>query len=344
MEIRPPSPEVRRVLWERLLPWYDAHRRDLPWRRTRDPYAVAVSEFMCQQTQVATVVPYFERWMAAFPDWQALAAAPEARVLKAWEGLGYYRRARLLHQLARTVANSSEGELPQTPKALRALPGIGPYMAGAIASIAFQQPVPLVDGNVERVLARLHAFAEPTKSAAAQKQFWAWAEALVPEERPGDHNQALMELGARICTPRSPACLICPLSSGCAGKTAPERYPVIERPPTLVQQRIYAVVLQRRRIWLLHPQTPGLWKGLHRLPEFDPAWMEVQAGCGQAILTITRHRIRAERVAARPLPGAKPPPTGAWHAWPRLAELTLPAPHRRILEAVAAQCGHPLPS
>jgi len=340
MEPLPPAPAVRRVIQRHLLEWYDAHRRPLPWRQTRDPYAITVSEFMCQQTQVATVLPYYTRWMAAFPTWHSLAAAEESAVLKAWEGLGYYRRARFLHRLARTVAHGLQGRLPRSPEALRALPGIGPYMAGAIASIAFEQPVPLVDGNVERVLARLHACTLDARSAPGRRQFWAWAEALVPAERPGDHNQALMELGARACTPRKPACLLCPLASGCAGRDAPERYPVIARAPARVQERAYAAVLRRRQVWLLHPETPGLWHGLHRLPEFDPSWMAQTASCGTATLTITCHRIRARRLAARPLPGARPPSTGAWHPLDAALSLTLPSPHRRMLQAVLGQAGN----
>lgn len=340
MDLLPPSPAVRRALRRHLMPWYHAHRRLLPWRSTRDPYAITVSEFMCQQTQVATVVPYFTRWMAAFPSWSSLAAAEESAVLKAWEGLGYYRRARFLHRLAQTVTRDLGGRLPTSPEALRALPGIGPYMAGAIASIAFQQPVPLVDGNVERVLARLHAFALDARSTQGRKQFWVWAEALVPPERPGDHNQALMELGALICTPRNPACLLCPVSGACAGRTSPERYPAITRSAARVQERTYATVLHRRHLWLLHPETPGLWHGLHRLPEFDPAWMAETATCGTATLTITTHRIRARRIAARPLPGIRPPSTGSWHPLDAALALTLPSPHRRMLQAVLDHSPH----
>lgn len=334
MEPQPPAPAVRRAVRGRLLTWFDTHQRPLPWRATRDPYAITVSEFMCQQTQVATVIPYYHRWMTRFPDWAALAAAPEEDVLKAWEGLGYYRRARLLHTLARTVHRDLHGLLPASAEALRCLPGIGPYMAGAIASIAFQQPAPLVDGNVERVLARLHAYSLPAKSPTAQKQFWAWAAALLHPRRSGDHNQALMELGALVCTPRAPRCLLCPLSSACAGRLNPTSYPHIPRPALRLLEHAYALVTHRGRIWLLHPQTPGLWHGLHRLPEFDPAWMESTADHGTTTLTITRHRIRATRLAARPRPRIRPPATGTWHPLAHLNSLTLPAPHRRIIHTI----------
>lgn len=336
MQPLPPDPAVRQTVRRRLLPWYDCHHRALPWRQTRDPYAITVSEFMCQQTQVATVIPYYHRWLERFPDWSALANVPITDVLKVWEGLGYYRRARHLHQLARTVVDKFNGHLPAHADQLRELPGIGPYMAGAIASIAFNQVVPLVDGNVERVLARLHRFTGQVRTSSARRQFWAWAEALVHPQRPGDHNQALMELGATLCTPRQPKCLLCPLSSCCTGRDQPEHYPQIPRPAAITLTQTYAVVVHRRRIWLLHPETPGRWQGLHRLPLLDPTWMIQIAQHTPTTLTITRYRIRAVPVSASPRPQRTPPATGGWHPLTRLATLTLPAPHRRIIQSVLA--------
>src|SRR3954451_9258496 len=203
-----------------LLAFYDAHARDLPWRRTRDPYAIWVSEIMLQQTRVQTVIPYWERWMARFPTVSALAGAELDDVLAAWAGLGYYSRARNLHAGARAVDARFGGALPSRASELREVPGIGPYTAGAIASIAFGERAPLVDGNVARVLARVFAIEHDIKSTAGGKALWATAgelmAALPAATAPGDLNQGLMELGATICAAAQPRCLVCPLVSDCS--------------------------------------------------------------------------------------------------------------------------------
>src|SRR6185503_9991928 len=198
-----------------LVGWYRGARRDLPWRRTRDPYAIWVSEVMLQQTRVTVVVPYWQRWMARFPSPAALAGAPLDDVLAAWSGLGYYGRARNLHRGAREVVARYGGRLPDSAGELRTLPGIGRYTAGAIASMAFDRQEPLVDGNVARVLARVFAVEEDVKSAAGQNRLWQLAADLVPSEAPGDFNQALMELGATLCAPAAPRCAGCPLAADC---------------------------------------------------------------------------------------------------------------------------------
>lgn len=207
-----------------LLAWYDRHRRELPWRRDTDPYRVWISEIMLQQTRVETVLPYYERFLARFPDAAALAAAPLDQVLALWSGLGYYRRARQLHSAAQRIA---EDGFPTDAAGWRALPGIGDYTSAAIASIAYGEAVPVLDGNVERVTARRLALDEDPKRAAPRRALRAAAAALLDPARPGDGNQALMELGARICTPRKPKCLLCPLAEGCAGRQTgePERFP-----------------------------------------------------------------------------------------------------------------------
>ena len=197
----------------RLLAWFDAHARVLPWRAGVSPYATLVSEVMLQQTRVETVIPYYERWLERFPDLHALALADEQAVLSAWEGLGYYSRARNLHGAARAVRERYAGTLPSDYGALRALPGIGDYTAGAVASIAFGHAVPAVDGNVRRVLARVHDLEAPAPS-----ELRAYAAELVDESRPGDFNQALMELGATLCTPRAPACGDCPIERHCVAR------------------------------------------------------------------------------------------------------------------------------
>ncbi len=211
--------------------WWDAGHADLPWRRTRDPYAVWVAEIMLQQTQIAAVIPYYERWLARFPTVEALATAPLDDVLKVWEGLGYYSRARNLYAAARVVVEQYGGKLPRTVSELTKLPGIGRYTAGAIASIAFDVPAPVLDGNVVRVLSRVFDVDEDVTRPATRRRLWQLAEAVLPAVRPGDFNEALMELGQQICLPQNPRCLICPLAAVCLARqrgTQPER-PV--RPP-----------------------------------------------------------------------------------------------------------------
>lgn len=224
-----------------LLAWWDAGHSDLPWRRSRDPYAIWVSEIMLQQTQVATVIPYYERWMARFPTVEALAKAPLDDVLKLWEGLGYYSRARNLHTAAQTVLIKFDGRLPQTAVELMRLKGIGPYTAGAIASIAFDQATAVLDGNVIRILSRLTDFSQDVTLTSSKNSLWQLANSLVPAQRPGDYNQALMELGQKICLPAKPLCLLCPLYELCLAR---QRGSQLERPvrPARRQTPHYDVV------------------------------------------------------------------------------------------------------
>jgi A/G-specific adenine glycosylase len=214
-----------RALARALLAWFDRHRRDLPWRRTRDPYRIWVSEVMLQQTRVEAALAYYERFVARFPTVDELARAPLEEVLALWSGLGYYRRARQLHAAARLIAEA--GEFPRTTDRLLELPGVGAYTAAAVASIAFGVAVPVLDGNVERVMARRLALADDPKRGAARARLLAAAAALLDPSRPGDSNQALMELGATLCLPQRPHCLLCPLLSGCAAarQGCPELYP-----------------------------------------------------------------------------------------------------------------------
>src|ERR1700678_2232545 len=213
-------PKKGAALRAKLLAWYVAERRDLPWRRTRDPYAVWLSETMLQQTRVDTVIPYFQAFIRAYPTLDDLARAPEQGVLSLWSGLGYYRRARLLHAAARRVAAEHGGRLPSEVAELRTLEGIGAYTAGAIASIAFKRRAALVDGNVARVLARLFAVEQDVKSAAGAAHMWRLAEDLLPDgdRDPGDWNQSLMELGATVCVPREPKCDACPVRDLCLAR------------------------------------------------------------------------------------------------------------------------------
>ena len=199
----------------RLLNWFDRHRRDLPWRASRDPYRIWVSEVMLQQTTVAAVVPYFERFLAAFPTLDALAAADEQRVLKLWEGLGYYRRARHLYAAARRLVRDHAGELPDDPAVWAGLPGVGRYILGAVLSQAFDRKLPIVEANSLRVLARLFGHRGDPREGDGKRWVWDAAEAVLPNKRVGDFNQALMELGALVCTPAAPKCATCPLASVC---------------------------------------------------------------------------------------------------------------------------------
>ncbi len=202
----------------RLLAWYGRAGRDLPWRRTRDPYRIWLSEIMLQQTGVAAVIPYYDRFLARFPEVAALAAAPVEEVIALWAGLGYYSRAQNLHAAARRVVERHGGAFPADLQALTELPGIGRSTAGAILAIAFDRPAPILDGNVRRVLARLFALEENPRRPAAERQLWGWAEALTPADRPHDYTQAIMDLGATVCTPRRPACERCPLEALCRAR------------------------------------------------------------------------------------------------------------------------------
>ena len=248
-----------------LLAWYDEHKRKLPWRSEPSLYKTVVSEFMLQQTRVSTVLPYFERWMKQFPDFSALAEAPEEQVLKAWEGLGYYRRARNLHQAARIIVESHSGSVPTDLEALRALPGVGEYTTGAVASIAFDVPTPAVDGNVRRVLARF--FDEERPDPAWLRRV---AREILSRDRPGDWNQALMELGATVCKPRSPRCDRCPVSRWCSAYALGT---VDERPAPPPRREIKKSVVNlavfhcRGEVFLQRRPESGLLAGLWAFPE-----------------------------------------------------------------------------
>ncbi len=225
----------QQALQQALRAWFTAHARDLPWRRTSDPYAIWISETMLQQTQSATVEPYYRRFLQRFPTVQALAQASLADVLKAWEGLGYYRRAQNLHAAAQIIMREHGGQMPQEEKALLALPGIGRYTAGAIRSIAFNQPAPVVDGNVRRVLARLDDISESIDLAATERRLWQRAAELVHVSAPGQMNEALMELGATVCLPQNPQCHLCPVQDHCLAHARNTQY---ERPVRSARRRI----------------------------------------------------------------------------------------------------------
>jgi len=261
---------VETLLQRALLRHYSSTHRDLPWRRTRDPYRIWVSEVMLQQTRVTTVIARYRDFVRLYPDVRSLARARAEEVCEAWAGLGYYSRARNLHAAARRIVSEHGGRLPATVEELRALPGIGRYTAGAIASIAFGIPVPAVDGNVERVVSRLFAIDCGAKRALAPRRLWDLAERLARCDRPGDLNQALMEVGATICMPRAPRCSECPLRKFCAAHAAgdPTRFPRRSVPPAEKPTLWLAFLWHRTRagVWLERRPLDGRWAGLWQLP------------------------------------------------------------------------------
>ena len=248
---------------ETLLRWYASCGRDLPWRRTRDPYAIWLSEIILQQTRIAQGRAYWERFMERFPDVQALAAASEDEVLRLWQGLGYYSRARNLHAAARQIATL--GRFPDTLEGIRALKGIGDYTAAAIASIAFGLPAAVVDGNVYRVLARHYGIPTPVGTSAAKKEFTALAQSLLPPERAGDFNQAMMDFGAVQCTPSTPACLLCPLADSCTALATGQvdRLPVKAKGAAVQTRRFdYIYLRMQGRTAIRRRGTADIWAGL----------------------------------------------------------------------------------
>jgi A/G-specific adenine glycosylase len=253
-----------------LLDWYKTNKRDLPWRRTKDAYRIWVTEIMLQQTRVDTVIPYYERFLKRFPDVMALARARVDDVLKAWENLGYYSRARHLHEAARVVARQFGGKIPAKMEDLRKLPGVGAYTAGAILSIAFGRRFAAVDGNVIRVIARLFAIGDPVDGSKAKKRIGGIAERLVPASEPGHYNQALMDLGSGICTPRSPACPACPLAAACRArkKGLQESIPVKKKAAAVPHREAAVAVIGdgRGEILLIKRPGRGLLGGLWSFP------------------------------------------------------------------------------
>lgn len=255
-----------------LLAWYAQHRRDLPWRHTHDPYRIWVSETLLQQTQVATVIPYYERFTARFPTIDALAAAPLDDVLKAWEGAGYYARARNLHRAAKQVVEQYDGKIPRRVDQLLDLPGVGRYIAGAVSSIAFNQDAPILDANVLRVLSRYFAIRGDLKTGmngAARGRLWKLAEELIPEGRARDFNQALMDLGATVCVARQPHCEICPVRRGCIARRLgiQQELPTKRAKPKRPHYQIgVGIIFKRGRILIQRRPAQGLLGGLWEFP------------------------------------------------------------------------------
>jgi A/G-specific adenine glycosylase len=328
-----------------LLGWYRAHARALPWREAPSLYKTVVSEFMLQQTQVKTVLPFFARWLAALPDFAALAAADDARVLRLWEGLGYYSRARNLHRVARALEQRTSP--PRTPAEWQELPGIGPYTAAAITSISFGASAACVDGNVVRILARLSADASPFRdSAAAAKSFAPLAVALLSPREPGDHNQAMMELGATVCLRQNPHCPRCPVRGFCAaGKRGdPERYPRLA-PKAIEQRTVTRVWCERANALLLHRSsaTARRFASMHELPLPEHAGIASASAARGELLAkkrrgITRFQITELIHAASPPSPRKPlRPELVWVPFADLETITLSGPHRRWVTEILAR-------
>ena len=325
-----------KLAWLRaaLLDWYDRNRRDLPWRRSRDPYAIWVSEVMLQQTRVAAVVEKYQAFLARFPTVVALAMAPEQEVLAQWSGLGYYRRARMLHKAAQLVAGAARGQMPNTAAELRALPGIGGYTAAAIASIAFGERVAVVDGNVERVLCRIAGW---DANGAYRRKVEELAAQLVDEERPGDFNQAMMELGATVCLPRNPRCLVCPVSEDC--KTRGEHKTAAR--PRMVSSEVGCGLFLRKAGQVLleqRPSTVSVMPGLWELPWLRETPNEhIRFTVRHAIMNVN-YVVRVCDVRGRDLDGLTV--AGGERQWIRLRDafgMALTGLARKVLKRVVAE-------
>ncbi len=273
-DVQLPTAEQLTKLRRRLVAWFRRHQRELPWRQSRDPYRVWLSEIMLQQTQVATVIPYFERFVASLPTPIALADAPESDVLRLWEGLGYYRRARSLHKAAQVIRDQHAGNYPRDFEQIRELPGIGRYTAGAIASIAYDTPAPILEANTVRLYSRLLAYRGDTTTKAANELLWRFAEALLPQRGAGEVNQALMELGALVCTPREPVCPQCPLNELCPTRALglQAAIPQAKQPKRFESVREAYVIVHRRGQVLVRQRPEGeRWAGLWDFPRFELA-------------------------------------------------------------------------
>lgn len=324
-----------------LLRWYRENARDLPWRQTRDPYAIWISEIMCQQTQIDTVLPYYKRWMARFPDVASLAQADEQEVLSLWQGLGYYRRCKLLLQGAKHVFHNG---MPATEGEWRKVPGVGPYTAAAIASIAFNEPAAVVDGNVERVFARLTG--NRATGPALKREAWAWARRNLFWQSPGEWNQAVMELGAIVCTPRNPKCPCCPVSVVCSARQSwtVDELPVPRRQDKLVHlTHLVWVPWCGDKVGVRQIPSDSWWSGMWEFPREDATQGPEEAAqrladtvqadwsedLGAFRHSVTHHRIQIHAYLVRT---TEESPGLTWLTLPELAQRAMPSPQRKILK------------
>lgn len=364
------KPDLAQIIVPALLAWWDAGHTPLPWRQTNDPYAIWVAEVMLQQTQIATVIPYYHRWLARFPTIHHLASASLEEVLKQWEGLGYYSRARHLHTAAQQLVSERGGQLPDTVKGLLSLKGVGRYTAGAIASIAFARPEPILDGNIIRILTRLCDLPDDIQQTATKNKLWAIATAFVPATRPGDFNQALMELGQHICLPVAPQCPKCPLQSHClANQRATQTIRPVRSPrPPIPHYQVAAGVIWNQDNHFLIAQRPpngllgGLWEfpgGKQEAGESLPQTLQreikeeldIQIEVGEHLVSIkhayTHFRITLHAYHARYVSGRVQHLGVANHAWvrlPQLAQYPFALTDRKIITALDQWLTHPPPA
>jgi A/G-specific adenine glycosylase len=324
-----------------LTAWFERHGRRLPWRATNDPYRILVSELMLQQTQVATVLGYYQRWFQRFPTLRDLANADESEVLHAWQGLGYYNRARNLHKCAKIILAERAEKFPSDVDELTKLPGIGRYTAGALASFAFNLPAPIVDANIERALSRLLNLEEPVDRPHGRRIIWDFASRYVCDDNPRLLNSALMELGATICSPRKPLCVLCPVRTFCTARD-PESLPrKRERQKIERKTELHFLALKEERI-LLQQNLGKRWHGLWSLPPLPPEPEasqppDVKAPFLTLSYPITRFVVSLEIFLREP-----PLTLGAGQAWHKVDSLDsvpMPSPHRRAIQAAAERIG-----
>ena len=350
---------LRRRLRARLLAWFHRHQRDLPWRHDRDPYRIWISEVMLQQTQVAAVVPYFQRFLRALPTFADLAAASEQQVLRLWEGLGYYRRALNLHRAARQLLEEYGGRLPDDPEVWRVLPGVGRYILGAVLSQAFDRRLPIVEANSERVLCRLLGLTDDPRRQPARRRLWQAAESLLPVRRVGDFNQALMELGALVCTPANPRCGDCPLAGDCQARRLGRQLEIPRRAasPQSIGVREVAIVVRRAgRVLLVQRPKRGRWAGMWEFPRGPvkskescetaasrllPELTDLHVQLGNELLTVrhsvTHHRITLVCFEAKHQAGrfrSRYYLQGRWVPAEELTVYPVSAPQRRLARAL----------
>ncbi len=340
-----PQPALHRL----LLPWYRKNARSLPWRETSDPYKIWISEIMLQQTQVQTVIPYYEKWLKRFPDISSLAKAPEAEVMKHWAGLGYYRRARMIHKASRLILENNGGKFPSEPEKILELPGIGRYTAGAISSIAFGLKQPILDGNVIRILTRIFGIGDDITKPKTIEKLWKISESVLPEKNTGDFNQAMMELGATVCSPQSPNCGKCPALKICAAyrKKSWSVLPFKTNREKLEKISSAALVLRNNEKVLIEKQpSEARWGGL---------WMFPHGANAEAVLTrfklnstparkltlfhgFTKYKVQLdvyEAGTALNLAG----PNSKWVKVKDLEQVAFPSPHKKIAKAVLNDSG-----
>ncbi len=341
--------KMRRIP-NKLAAWFRRNARDLPWRHTRDPYAVWISEIMLQQTQVKTVIPYFQRWMRALPTVQSFARAPLAKILKLWEGLGYYNRVRHAQSAARLILRAHAGRFPADFDAVLALPGVGRYTAGAICSIAFNQPAPILDGNVIRVLSRLFGVAGNPRDKSVNTKLWDLARSLVsaPGVQPSQLNQALMELGALLCLPRHPKCAACPVRRDCFARreNRVDQFPALPPRPPARRRRFIALIVRRRGRFLVRRRPAGVVNaGLWEFPNLEVNVNTINPAAHAAPFalapggpffrvrhTITHSRILLEAFHAKVPVDFEAP--GVWKTIAQARQLPFTSAHRKLLDAV----------